>query len=55
MNDERNQPDAPMTTREHRNRLSDMHRRLERIEAHAAFKGHTFMIIALIILLLRGC
>ncbi|MBL9187888.1 MAG: hypothetical protein JNK23_10440 [Opitutaceae bacterium] len=44
--------DEEMTARELRGRLADMHRRLERLEAN---RGHTFIICALVILLLRGC
>lgn len=49
------QPDAPMTAREHRERLSDIHRRLECIDGVVKDRGHTFIILALIILLVRGC
>lgn len=47
---------SEMPVIELRERLSDIHQRLERIEGDTSDKGHTFMIIiALIVLLLRGC
>jgi len=44
-----------MSETELQGRLADIHRRLQRIERAANNKGHTFIILALLVLLMRGC
>lgn len=43
-----------MSPRELRGRLADLHRRLEDIE-DAAFNRHFVIMVAFVVLLLRGC
>lgn len=44
-----------MNENELRERLKDIHRRLERIEEAASCQGNWFYTVALIVLLFRGC
>jgi hypothetical protein len=47
--------DAPMSGMELERRFDDLESRIDRARSEASDKGHGFIILALIILLLRGC